>query len=55
MLLSEYFDKESGWCAQDKEVELKPEKYIARSIVVIALLGDDGICRWSARYGDFPS
>lgn len=53
LILSEYFDKESGWCKAEEEVEFRPERFIDRSVVVLALLSAKGTCKWDARFSDY--
>lgn len=53
LVINEYFDKESGWCKAEEEVEFQPEKYIERSVVVLMVLSNDGACKWDARVGNY--
>ena len=53
MLISEYFDKESGWCRGDSEVVFRQEKLINRSVVVLAVMTSSGACHWDAKFGNY--
>lgn len=53
LIINEYFDKESGWCQADEEVEFRPERFIDRSVVVLAVLSSKGTCKWDARFGNY--
>lgn len=53
LIINEYFDKESGWCKAEDEIEYKPEKFIDRSVVVLCLMSSKGVCKYHARFGNY--
>lgn len=37
----------------EEEVEFRPERFIDRSVVVLAVLSSKGTCKWDAKFGNY--